>query len=130
MGKKDITSKDTTAPRRAVKSTPKGKTNGSNPVAEALTESIGSAAPSKRRPRQVALTSLPVAEPPAPRRRATAQKKLGAPRVAASSFTASDVALRAYFLSEKRRMNGLPGDEHQDWIEAERQLREENAPQS
>ena len=33
-----------------------------------------------------------------------------------------DIALRAYFISERRRSLGLPGDEHQDWIEAERQL--------
>jgi hypothetical protein len=40
----------------------------------------------------------------------------------APSFAHEDVALRAYFLSEKRRSQGLPGNEHQDWVEAERQL--------
>lgn len=37
-------------------------------------------------------------------------------------LSTEDVALRAYFIAEKRRRDGLPGDEHQDWLEAERQL--------
>lgn len=40
----------------------------------------------------------------------------------APAYTHEDVALRAYFISEKRRHHGQPGDEHQDWLEAERQL--------
>ncbi len=36
-----------------------------------------------------------------------------------------EIQLRAYFISEERRTHSLPGDEHQDWIEAERQLRAE-----
>jgi Protein of unknown function (DUF2934) len=42
-----------------------------------------------------------------------------------AAITAEDIALRAYYIAEKRRHNGLPGDEHRDWIEAERQLRAE-----
>jgi hypothetical protein len=34
--------------------------------------------------------------------------------------------LRAYFISEKRRNLGLPGNEHHDWLEAERQLAAES----
>jgi hypothetical protein len=45
----------------------------------------------------------------------------------APSFTHEDIALRAYFIAEKRRSQGLSGDEHQDWIEAERQLLVESA---
>jgi len=44
----------------------------------------------------------------------------------APSYTQEDVALRAYFISEKRRSQGLPGDEHQDWLEAERQVSAES----
>ncbi len=33
-----------------------------------------------------------------------------------------DIALRAYFISEKRRNAGIAGDSHQDWLEAERQI--------
>ncbi len=37
-------------------------------------------------------------------------------------YTRDDIALRAYFIAEKRRAHGHHGDEHQDWVEAERQL--------
>ncbi|MDR3403568.1 MAG: DUF2934 domain-containing protein [Chthoniobacter sp.] len=47
-------------------------------------------------------------------------KKAVAP--AKPRYSREDVALRAYFISEKRRSQGLPGDEHHDWLEAERQL--------
>jgi hypothetical protein len=47
-----------------------------------------------------------------------------APKTAAKklAFTNDDIALRAYFIAEKRHKAGLPGDAHQDWVEAERQL--------
>ncbi len=87
-----------------------------------------SAAPSKRAAKPAEAVKLP-----APAKRATA-KKPAAPRKAeakkatkAKSFTQDDIALRAYFVSEKRRAAGLPGDEHSDWIEAERQLLAEHS---
>ena len=43
----------------------------------------------------------------------------------ASGFSPEDIALRAYFISESRSRNGIPGDSHSDWLEAERQLRSE-----
>ena len=43
------------------------------------------------------------------------------------SYAPDDVALRAYFISEERRSLSLPGDEHQDWLEAERQISAESA---
>lgn len=54
-----------------------------------------------------------------PRQRMTKQHVPG--------FTREDIALRAYFISEKRRTAGLPGDEPGDWIEAERQLLSESS---
>ena len=39
--------------------------------------------------------------------------------------TYEQVQLRAYFISERRRKLGLPGDESHDWLTAERELREE-----
>ena len=36
-----------------------------------------------------------------------------------------DIALRAYYIAEKRQKFGLPGDSAHDWIEAERQLKAE-----
>ena len=38
------------------------------------------------------------------------------------AYTHEDVALRAYFIAQRRQAENLPGDPHQDWIEAERQL--------
>ena len=39
--------------------------------------------------------------------------------------TFEQVQLRAYFISERRRKLGLPGDESHDWLAAEQELREE-----
>ena len=61
------------------------------------------------------------------------------PKAASSSTTAKNksrkktlpqpgnerVALRAYFISERRRNLGIPGDETSDWVQAERELLEE-----
>ncbi len=44
------------------------------------------------------------------------------PKPAIPVFTRDDIALRAYFIAEKRHAHGLPGNEHLDWVEAERQL--------
>jgi len=49
-----------------------------------------------------------------------------ATKVKAVSFSTDDIALRAYFISEKRHRLGIHGDEHSDWVEAERQLRKEH----
>jgi len=40
------------------------------------------------------------------------------------------VALRAYFIAEKRHADGIPGEEVGDWLEAERQLLAERAAQT
>ena len=39
-----------------------------------------------------------------------------------------EVRLRAYFISERRREFGLPGDASSDWLEAKRQLFSETGP--
>src|SRR5258707_788473 len=39
-----------------------------------------------------------------------------------SSPTFEQVQLRAYFISERRRKLGLPGDDRHDWLTAEREL--------
>ncbi|MCS7009495.1 MAG: DUF2934 domain-containing protein, partial [Chthoniobacterales bacterium] len=36
-----------------------------------------------------------------------------------------EIRLRAYYIGERRARMGWPGDAHSDWLEAERQLREE-----
>ncbi|MFZ4682699.1 MAG: DUF2934 domain-containing protein [Terrimicrobiaceae bacterium] len=57
-----------------------------------------------------------VAKPKAPK---PAKKKT------AKVITNEDIALRAYFIAERRQADGRDGDEHGDWVEAERQLRAE-----
>jgi hypothetical protein len=61
----------------------------------------------------------------APKKSVTAGKtKVSMPSEAAQGGDSSDEAirLRAYFISERRRRFGLPGDADSDWLEAKRQL--------
>lgn len=39
------------------------------------------------------------------------------------SVTSEEIALKAYYLAERRRHLGLPGDPQSDWLQAERELR-------
>ena len=39
--------------------------------------------------------------------------------------TDEEIRLRAYFIAERRVQMGIPGSEHDDWIEARRQLEAE-----
>ncbi len=82
---------------------------------------VGSAAAAEK-PAKKAKTPAP---PAAPKRRAAAPKKPASSTPAAATITTDDIALRAYFISEKRRQHGVHGSHHDDWHEAERQLRAE-----
>lgn len=96
-------------------------------------------APAKRAAKPVAKTkpavdSAVVTPPPKAAAPKTAAPKAAAPKRTpkpaappAPAFTHEDVTLRAYFISEKRNAAGIPGDSHQDWLEAERQLLAEAA---
>jgi hypothetical protein len=57
-----------------------------------------------------------------------AAKKPATPKTKKAAYTQDEIALRAYFISEKRQRLGLHGDSHSDWIEAERQLAAESRP--
>jgi len=106
MAKKTTTkSKPEVAAKRATKSAEKPTA-----VAKPLPKPVPAPAPVELKPPKPALKAKRVVKKAAPIRPA---------------FTQEDVALRAYFISEKRRSNGLPGDEHQDWLEAERQIKAE-----
>ena len=39
------------------------------------------------------------------------------------SVTMKDISLKAYYLAERRKNLGLPGDSESDWLQAERELR-------
>jgi hypothetical protein len=62
--------------------------------------------------------ALAMTSPHVPRSTGVAKKK-GAAEV---EFSTNDIALRAYYIAERRGKLGLPGDEMGDWVEAERQL--------
>jgi hypothetical protein len=69
-----------------------------------------------------------------PRRASTSSKKVASPKKRARKIRSSvapaamagptdeEIRTRAYFISERRRRFGLPGDANSDWIEAKRQL--------
>jgi len=68
----------------------------------------------------------------APARKATPRSKTApaaATTVAAvpAEGTNDAIAVRAYYIAEKRQRCGLPGDPAQDWLEAENQIRAEQA---
>jgi len=99
MGKKN----DTTTPAAAIAEPPKKKTT------EPATLEVAPLAAAK-----------PVKAKAAPKRKPAAKK---AP---ALIITTEDIALRAYFIAETRQRDGIHGDSHGDWIEAERQLHKEH----
>lgn len=75
-----------------------------------------------------AATKKPAAKKPAKAKSPTARTRVKAAAVtpaASASITPADIALRAYFISEKRQKLGIPGDSTSDWVEAERQLKVE-----
>ena len=98
MGTKTNTTLDSAA-NAAQLASPK-KPNGTAPMA-------GETAAEKQKRSARAETDKPTAE--------TNSARVG-------GFTQEDIALRAYFIGEHRRARALPGDQHQDWLEAERQI--------
>jgi hypothetical protein len=75
------------------------------------------AAPAKRATKPAGKSKPPAAKAK-PAAKTTKSKTPG--------YTQEDVALRAYFIAEKRRADGIHGDERHDWLEAERQLAAES----
>lgn len=67
--------------------------------------------------------SPPVANGDAITSKVAAKKKPA--KKPAVTFSTEDIALRAYFIAEARHRDGIHGDAHSDWVEAERQLRAE-----
>src|SRR6266403_1661334 len=52
--------------------------------------------------------------------------KSRARKKAMEQLNEGQVALHAYFIAERRRKLGMPGDETSDWVQAERELLSEN----
>lgn len=55
------------------------------------------------------------------------KKKGGAGKSKPAELSSEAIALRAYFIAERRQKMGWPGDSTSDWVEAERQLKAERA---
>jgi len=89
-------------------------------------EAGGSPAKMKiRKAPAVRLTSTAKKSAAAGKQNVAAEKtKVSMPPESAQGGDASDQAIRirAYFISERRRRFGLPGDAESDWLEAKRQL--------
>ena len=81
--------------------------------------------------------SEPVATTSVPAKKSS-QRKTGSPSTSKTEVSESkarekmdaqlsneQVALRAYFIGERRRKLGFPGDETSDWVEAKREISEE-----
>jgi hypothetical protein len=83
--------------------------------------------PAKRAAKPAAAIKLATTGKPAAKRKPAAPKQTASKAAKTPAFTHEDIAMRAYFVSENRRAAGLPGDEHSDWLEAERQLKAEHA---
>lgn len=59
------------------------------------------------------------------RTKGTGKSKATKPKTAAAEISTDDIALRAYYIAERRNAMGWPGDSESDWVEAETQLRAE-----
>lgn len=93
---------------------------------------ILSAAPKPKKasskPAKRAATRKPAAKVPASvsvAKVATVKKAAKTKPAISVVISDSDIALRAYFIAERRQNLGWDGDEHGDWVEAKRQLEEE-----
>lgn len=71
---------------------------------------------------------IPAAKPSAKRKQSSAAgiAKNSARKKAAGHPTVEQIQLRAYFIAERRRRLGIPGDETADWVQAEKELTTEN----
>jgi hypothetical protein len=74
------------------------------------------------------IPAAPIAETPPVRKSAdTGTAKRAVRSSKAKEPTYEQVQLRAYFIGERRKSLGIPGDETSDWVQAERELKAEQA---
>jgi len=121
MGKLTTTSTKKTAAKRAVNPVRAPATT----TAEASPPTTGpKVAPKAKRVRK--LGPPKPGEPVSVKRTTRATKTSGRSKSASTNpaYTDEDIALRAYFIAEKRQRMGIYGSPESDWLEAERQLRE------
>jgi len=76
------------------------------------------------------IPAAPVAETPSVRKTAgTGLTKRSVRSSKAKEPSYEQVQLRAYFIGERRKSLGIPGDETSDWVQAELELKAEPAPE-
>lgn len=88
---------------------------------ESLTADASST-PRSRKSDKIKSTSAKAKRGSRPRKVAAQKAKIEATPVATFDPTDEQIEMRAYFISERRRRFGLPGDANSDWLEAKRQL--------
>jgi hypothetical protein len=110
-----------TKKKRVEKRAARKKTKAVEPVAtaEALVVKEIAPATSSKTPK------APAAGSKRPRRSSKGKPGMKLLKSTTDLPTYEQVQLRAYFISERRRKLGLPGDENHDWLAAERELRAE-----
>jgi hypothetical protein len=91
-------------------------------VAAAVAVAAGTAIAKKRAGAKKTAAKSPVPKNPA------AKKPLKG--TGSRQYTQEDVALRAYFIAERRRSEGLHSSPEQNWLDAERELQAEFAGKS
>lgn len=98
-----------------VKSTRMPKSAKKSATKKAPAKSAKKKAPAHPRTRAVAATPA----------RVMSRKRGGKSEITAviGSIATEDIAMRAYYIGERRRSLGLPGSQESDWFEAERELR-------
>jgi hypothetical protein len=73
-------------------------------------------------------TGAKAAKKPSVKKAAGQKVKAGPPIIEAMEPSDEEIRTRAYFISERRRRLGLPGDASSDWLEAKKQLLSETGP--
>ena len=90
----------------------------------------------KRSVKKTKVVAVPVAEVPTvpepkktPVRKSagTERAKRSVPSTGTKEPSYEQIQLRAYFIGERRKSLGILGDETSDWVQAERELKEELA---
>ena len=99
----------------------KAKAKTSKPVKKAEKKSPAKPVKKKSAPKAVAVRDRAASATPA--RVMTRKKQVRTVVVGMiGSVNTDDIALRAYYIAERRRNLGLPGDAQSDWLAAEREL--------
>lgn len=127
MPKKIESSKKAPAAKAIEKPAAPKKAKATKPVAI-----VPAAAPAIAKPAKVTKKASAAPAPAAVVAKAVVKKAAAPKKVATAApktapITSEDIALRAYFISERRQREGQPGDSAGDWIAAERELVAERA---